>query len=259
MVTKTTLEDFDEFLVIGSDGLWDELSNEEVVGLMAGWLTKFDNTNSFQAESHSSPSLPQGDSGVILSSSTSSFNLKDSPSTSPLLPSLLSPSNSSPLASPHPSTLVPSSKYPWSFRDVNPSTHLIRNALGGDSPRVGRLLALEAPLARSSRDDLSVTVLFFHRFKDQQLQSLQDEKKSRKGNRGVKETLLPMVNWLWGGRDDGDLNTLVSGLPKVDSKLRDRIGKSGKRENLEDWVGVLEEVVRRNEVEELRKPSIKSN
>jgi pyruvate dehydrogenase phosphatase len=48
----------------------------------------------------------------------------------------------------------------WAFEDGAPAAHLIRNALGGaDVQGLRELASIPAPLARSYRDDVTVTVL----------------------------------------------------------------------------------------------------
>ena len=39
-ITGTKLGPTDSFLVMGSDGLWDELTNEEVVDIIGGMIEK---------------------------------------------------------------------------------------------------------------------------------------------------------------------------------------------------------------------------
>jgi pyruvate dehydrogenase phosphatase len=50
----------------------------------------------------------------------------------------------------------------WAFVDENVSSHLIRNAFGGGDERTLRkLLSIPAPFARSYRDDVTVTVVWW--------------------------------------------------------------------------------------------------
>ncbi|KAH9927233.1 protein serine/threonine phosphatase 2C [Fomitopsis serialis] len=50
----------------------------------------------------------------------------------------------------------------WAFVDDNVCTHLIRNALGGaDESKLRKLLSIPAPLSRSYRDDITVTVVWW--------------------------------------------------------------------------------------------------
>jgi pyruvate dehydrogenase phosphatase len=50
----------------------------------------------------------------------------------------------------------------WAFVDENVSSHLIRNAFGGgDDSKLRKLLSIPAPFARSYRDDVTVTVVWW--------------------------------------------------------------------------------------------------
>ena len=50
----------------------------------------------------------------------------------------------------------------WAFVDENVSSHLIRNAFGGgDEKALRKLLSIPAPFARSYRDDVTVTVVWW--------------------------------------------------------------------------------------------------
>lgn len=50
----------------------------------------------------------------------------------------------------------------WAFKDGNLSTHLIRNAFGGgDEIKLRKLLSIPAPYSRRSRDDVTVTVVWW--------------------------------------------------------------------------------------------------
>jgi pyruvate dehydrogenase phosphatase len=52
----------------------------------------------------------------------------------------------------------------WTFVDDNPSTHLIRNALGGgDELSLRQLLSIPAPYSRRFRDDITVTVVWWEK------------------------------------------------------------------------------------------------
>lgn len=87
----------DRFLVLATDGLWDRLSDAEVVDIVSKYAGK-----------------PQEKSSV------------------------------------------------WSNEDKNAATALIRNALGGkNEAKVASLLALDAPLSRRYRDDITVVIVWF--------------------------------------------------------------------------------------------------
>jgi pyruvate dehydrogenase phosphatase len=55
----------------------------------------------------------------------------------------------------------------WAFVDENVSSHLIRNAFGGgDEKALRKLLSIPAPFARSYRDDITVTVVWWEDGRD---------------------------------------------------------------------------------------------
>ena len=137
VVTTTKIDpEKGDFVVLATDGLWEMLSNEEVIGLVGQWL-----------ESHPNPS-----------SSRSSIT------TSWLNPN---PSHARPVENP-PETgpdgigqRAPIRQTQWNINgsasrfvveDSNAATHLVRNALGGrDRDMVCALLALPSPYSRRYR------------------------------------------------------------------------------------------------------------
>ncbi|TFY58366.1 hypothetical protein EVJ58_g6469 [Rhodofomes roseus] len=120
---KSTLR----FLVLATDGLWDELSSEEVVGLVGGAPRRS------PGAACPRPSCPR----VRTTAGAPTVNGKS-----------FEPGRSTEGA--------------WAFVDDNVCTHLIRNALGGaDENRLRRLLSIPAPLSRSYRDDITVTVVWW--------------------------------------------------------------------------------------------------
>lgn len=112
------------FVVMATDGLWDRLTNEEVVGLVGAYLEGAKGTLRRKevlakvgavAQAHVSPHNPRNEAA-----SSSDFV----------------------------------------FEDSNLSTHLIRNSLGGAArDQVSALLSIPAPHARRYRDDVTVTVV----------------------------------------------------------------------------------------------------
>ncbi|KAF8663482.1 hypothetical protein AX16_001050 [Volvariella volvacea WC 439] len=121
------------FLVLATDGLWDELSSEEVVSLVGGHLT--------------------GLKGTIPKSQ---------------LPFLISTTSGSPTVDGKDKTRHSSSSKPeepeasWAFKDDNVSVHLIRNAFGGgDEKQLTHKLSIPVPYSRRYRDDTTVTVIWW--------------------------------------------------------------------------------------------------
>ncbi|KAJ7119137.1 phosphatase 2C-like domain-containing protein, partial [Mycena epipterygia] len=126
-ITATAVEPGD-FMVMGSDGLWDCLTNEEVVGLVGLWLQRNEGGRGIQSEE-----------GVIERTD---------------LPVKLTDDQT------HYAT--------WNVKkrfvnvDSNVARHLARNALGGaDEDLHLALLTTPAPRVRNFRDDLSAIVVFF--------------------------------------------------------------------------------------------------
>ncbi|KAJ3080579.1 hypothetical protein HK102_002959 [Quaeritorhiza haematococci] len=113
----------DRFLILASDGLYDALSSEECVELVAKYMEK-------QKMLGNTVNRPQ--KGQVDFFSTTAVKGEDG-----------------------------KKKKNWSFEDENAATHLIRNALGGaDEERVGKLLAIPPPYSRRYRDDMTVAVIF---------------------------------------------------------------------------------------------------
>ena len=139
-----------DFVVLATDGLWEMLTNEEVVGLVGQWLEK-------EKGSSSSSSSWLGMSWF--SSSKSSLNVENYPS------SQTSASGGGE------GQRAPIRQVQWDVKgndarfvveDKNVATHLVRNALGGkDRDMLCALLTLPSPYSRRYRDDLTVQVVFF--------------------------------------------------------------------------------------------------
>ncbi|KAG5455441.1 MAG: phosphatase 2C-like domain-containing protein [Olpidium bornovanus] len=124
-VTHLKLTAADKFLVLATDGLYDELTNDEIVALVTGWMRK-------------RGKLPAGPSGPLETGRD-----PNSEYPRPSIP-----------------TAAPDRK--WAYVDDNAATHLIRNALGGaDTDTLAQVLSIPAPHSRRFRDDITVTVVFF--------------------------------------------------------------------------------------------------
>ena len=137
-----------DFLVIGSDGLYELLSNEEIVGLVVKWLENHKiNDNSpalnskswklFGSNSDSEKKLPK-----VLDISDEKY--KDFQR-----PAFRNKNNNQ--------------QHEYLLEDDNVATHLVRNALslGGSKEYVSTLVSIPSPTSRKYRDDLTVTVVFF--------------------------------------------------------------------------------------------------
>jgi len=138
-----------DFVVMATDGLWEMLTNEEVVGLVGQWLEK-----------------------------QASMGGKSTTSAGSWLQSWLSTQKAASLPIEHhdqkdsSGQRAPIRQQQWGVRtgqderfvieDKNAATHLVRNALGGkDQDMLSALLTLPSPYSRRYRDDLTVQVIFF--------------------------------------------------------------------------------------------------
>ncbi|KAH8988517.1 phosphatase 2C-like domain-containing protein [Lactarius akahatsu] len=116
-----------KFLVLATDGLWDELSSEEVVALVGGHLSGLKGT------------IPK-----------------------PSLQTLVPTATGSPTVEGKEHTRRSAYQGSWAFVDDNVSAHLIRNAFGGgDEGELRRILSIPAPHSRRWRDDITVTVIWW--------------------------------------------------------------------------------------------------
>ncbi|KAI1125708.1 protein phosphatase 2C [Nemania abortiva] len=134
-----------DFLVMATDGLWEMLTNEEVVGLVGKWIES-------QTTETSTSQMGSVWSKIFGSKQT--------------LP-VEAGQNGGPDGQKTPIRLSqwgisPDEKERFVVKDKNVATHLIRNALGGkNEEQVCALLTLVSPFSRRYRDDLTVQVIFF--------------------------------------------------------------------------------------------------
>jgi pyruvate dehydrogenase phosphatase len=116
------------FLILATDGLWDELSSNDAVALVAAHIS--------------------GQRGSIAKAQLSKQL--------PLLEDF-GDKTSAPL--PH---TPRSGNVKWAFRDEGLGMHLIRNACGGeDEIAIRKTLSIPAPYSRRFRDDITVAVITF--------------------------------------------------------------------------------------------------
>ncbi|QLQ78905.1 hypothetical protein HG537_0B02530 [Torulaspora globosa] len=133
-ITTTKIEPNTKFMVLGSDGLFELLTNEEIAGLVISWL-----------QCNGTPDT------TTTASKTKLPHVTD--------------------LSAHKEFLRPAFRYQstkensegYLMEDKNVATHLIRNALsaGGSKEYVSTLVSIPSPMSRKYRDDLTVTVVFF--------------------------------------------------------------------------------------------------
>lgn len=133
--TKINPENHD-FLVMALDGLYEMLSNEEIVGLVVKWMEK------------EKMIKPQS----LLWSMFGQLENK--------LPEVMDITNDKLLKKPFRRNIK---LLLYLLDDNNVLTHLIRNALsnGGSKEQAQMLVLIPAPVLRRYRDDLTVTVVFF--------------------------------------------------------------------------------------------------
>ena len=154
VVTSTNIEPSKgDFVVLATDGLWEMLTNEEVVGLVGQWIEQ------------------QGQKSASSSSSAawlSSWFTSAAPAVLPVEKG----GNMDKSGRSNGKRELPLRQEQWAVKsedagrfvteDKNAATHLVRNALGGrDRDMVCALLTLPAPYSRRYRDDLTVEVIFF--------------------------------------------------------------------------------------------------
>lgn len=139
------------FIIMASDGLWDLMSNEEAVSLVAGHLAGM--RGSVRAadlqrmcfEPSKGADMQAGQSLASLESSSSS-----------------APGSAERIVPHHPLLKSPNHMPAFTFEDDNLSTHLVRNALGGAArERVAGLLAIPSPESRRYRDDVCISLLTY--------------------------------------------------------------------------------------------------
>ncbi|KAK3488407.1 phosphatase 2C-like domain-containing protein [Neurospora crassa] len=146
VVTTTKIEpEKGDFVVMATDGLWEMLTNEEVVGLVGKWIES-------QAGSSSKSSgyfsfLQKGRKTALPVESSESE--KNSGNKTPIRQRQWGATGTDPMER-------------FVVQDKNVATHLVRNALGGkNQEQVSALLTLPSPFSRRYRDDLTVQVIFF--------------------------------------------------------------------------------------------------
>ncbi|KAK7723997.1 [Pyruvate dehydrogenase [acetyl-transferring]]-phosphatase 1, mitochondrial [Diaporthe eres] len=148
VVTTTKVQpEKGDFLVLATDGLWEMLTNEEVVGLVGKWLeteankastSQFDSvwTRIFGASQKNGLPVEQGTTATGGDGQKTPIRVRQ--------------------------WGISKDDDRFVVKDSNVATHLIRNALGGKNEEmVSALLTLPSPYSRRYRDDLTVQVIFF--------------------------------------------------------------------------------------------------
>jgi len=124
----------DQFLVMASDGIWDELSNEDVVNLVSQHLEE--RKKGAHRRLINQTKLPPS---LLIQKKTAEEMKKDKNN-----------------------LIISERKVPAVLTDSNAATHVIRNALGGsDDKYISDLLTIPSPKCRNYRDDMTVTIIYF--------------------------------------------------------------------------------------------------
>ncbi|KAI6779823.1 Protein phosphatase 2C-like protein [Emericellopsis cladophorae] len=146
VITKTKVSpEKGDFLVLATDGLWEMLTNEEVVGLVGQWI---------QNQAAGQDSHFEATWSKIFGSSKHPLPVEKGKADGP-------DGQKTPIRVQQ-WGIDPQAKDRFSVKDKNVATHLVRNALGGSNDeQVCALLTLPAPFSRRYRDDLTVQVIFF--------------------------------------------------------------------------------------------------
>ncbi|PWY76422.1 protein phosphatase [Aspergillus sclerotioniger CBS 115572] len=133
-----------DFLVLATDGLWEMLSNEEVVGLVGQWVEQ--------------QRVGTGASNKTWLKSLFGFGEKELPVEARKATD--SEGQRRPIRQQQYDIAGVASRF--TVEDNNAATHLVRNAMGGkDKEMVSALLTLPSPYSRRYRDDVTVEVIFF--------------------------------------------------------------------------------------------------
>lgn len=148
VVTTTKVEpENGDFVVMATDGLWEMLTSEEVIGLVGKWIeTQAASTTSNAQFNSVWSTMFGGQKGGLPVEATKANGKGDGQKTPIRLQQWgVSPDDDR-----------------FLVQDKNAATHLIRNALGGKNQEmVSALLTLPSPFSRRYRDDLTVQVIFF--------------------------------------------------------------------------------------------------
>lgn len=157
VITTTAIEpERGDFLILASDGLWDELSSAQAVDLVGRWLQTNDVTKEAAPPAPTALATAPTIQPLPTTTSTEQKSTTNSPPTKRINPAGSSRAYTtlSPRLQNDSSTFI--------VKDNNAAVHLARNALGGsDEDRLCGLMTAQPPHARNMRDDITVQVIFF--------------------------------------------------------------------------------------------------
>ncbi|RPB07834.1 protein serine/threonine phosphatase 2C [Morchella conica CCBAS932] len=146
VVTTTQIEpDKGDFLVLATDGLWEMLTNEEVVGLVGRWIEEQQEGATKSGKPWFGGLFGGKDQGAL------PVEGEATDATGQRQPIRIRQWGV---------TAKESERFVW--EDRNAATHVVRNAMGGkNKDQLSALLTLPSPYSRRYRDDLTVEVIFF--------------------------------------------------------------------------------------------------
>ncbi len=149
VVTTTKIQpEKGDFVVMATDGLWEMLTNEEVVGLVGQWIEMQSSSTGSIGSSWVNMFSTQQKKGLPVEKNNVKGNMKEDGQKTPIRQQQWG--------------VTGGELERFVVEDKNVATHLVRNALGGkDQDMVCALLTLPAPYSRRYRDDLTVEVIFF--------------------------------------------------------------------------------------------------
>lgn len=125
-----------KFVVLATDGLWDELSSRDVVALVGGHFSGLRGA-----------AIPK--TAVLIRETADAAGIEGKSS----IARLQTDTNGN---------QEPGPEGKWAFLDEHVGTHLIRNALGGaDREKLTWKVSLPPGVARRFRDDITVTVVWY--------------------------------------------------------------------------------------------------
>ncbi|KAL4997182.1 phosphatase 2C-like domain-containing protein [Aspergillus recurvatus] len=149
-----------DFLVLATDGLWEMLSNEEVVGLVGQWIE----------EQKAAAGAGTGNKSWVrslFSSQPTQLPVETPKETN-------TDGQRRPIRQQQYDISGAASRFV--VEDKNAATHLVRNAMGGkDKDMLCALLTLPSPYSRRYRDDVTVEVIFFGESPDNRTISINEE------------------------------------------------------------------------------------
>ncbi|KAK6439092.1 hypothetical protein LTR95_004706 [Oleoguttula sp. CCFEE 5521] len=166
-----------DFLIMASDGLWDNMSNDDAVACVQLWLEHnkpldiVRRLKTDMEELKNGPAITAKKAGTASGNAKSrlpfSFSSHSSPSTDGLEPPSMP--DSTPDADPDTYYDPDQRALKWRVspkhfivEDDNAGVHLIKNAFGGSRRRLFEsVMTVQPPLSRDVRDDVTVHVIFF--------------------------------------------------------------------------------------------------